>query len=483
MQDRLKSRFIKSVLAFSFSHTFGRLINGLAFLILLKKLSPSEIGLVSIAAVFVTILSAASEIGFEAALIQAPTITKRQKNGVFWIGLGLAGIAYAAVFWAAPFIAQFYQEPYLESLIRVYLLVLFAGAWKIVPYSLLVRDLKFGKISVIESGSMLISSVLMIFLAYRGMGVWSLVIAELVRMLCLLIGSQIGSPFMPGLQFSFKEVYPLIRFGFFATASRILYNLYTNIDYLIVGKFFGTAAVGIYTVAYRLVFDTLKAGTGMINKVAYPTFAKLQNDLIRLRRYFFSIARMNLSVLGLFLILAAFFSDWAMLSLGYEKWIAAVPIIRIFCIIGFLRCVAPLIPQLLNALGHFKLNFYYSTLCVMVMPPVFYIGAQISLLGVVYAWLIIYPLVALLLLYFALRYLELPIRTFMTEFTSSMKTFLVSIPTVFLIRVSFKKIVFGPETFFLLAALLISLAVGIFSIVFFDKKMADELLSRFKKKN
>ena len=80
MQDRLKSRFIKSVLAFSLSHTFGRIVNGLAFLILLKKLSPSEIGLVSIAAVFVVILSAASEIGFEAALIQAQTITKRHKN-------------------------------------------------------------------------------------------------------------------------------------------------------------------------------------------------------------------------------------------------------------------------------------------------------------------------------------------------------------------------------------------------------------------
>ena len=63
MQERLKSRFITSVLAFSFSHTFGRLINGLAFLILLKKLSPSEIGLVSIAAVFVKILIAATENG------------------------------------------------------------------------------------------------------------------------------------------------------------------------------------------------------------------------------------------------------------------------------------------------------------------------------------------------------------------------------------------------------------------------------------
>lgn len=481
-QTRLKSRFIKSVLAFSFSHTFGRIVNGLAFLILLTKLPPEEIGLVSMAAVFATILSAASEIGFEAALIQAPSLTRRQKTGVFWIGLGLAGAAYVAVFLTAPIISQFYQEPQLESLIRIYLLVLFLNAIKIVPYSMLVRELKFGRISLIESGSLLVASVLMVFLAFRGWGAWSLVIAELARMFCLLIGSQIGSFFVPGIRFSLSEVFPLIRFGFFATMSRILYNFYTNIDYLIVGKFFGSAAVGIYTVAYRVVFDTLKAGTGMINKVAYPTFTKLQKDLIRLRRYFFSIARMNLSVMGLFLVLAAFFADWVMLTLGYEKWMAAIPIIRLFCIIGWLRCIVPLIPQLLNALGRSQLNFYYSALCAVVMPPAFFLGARISLSGVVYAWLLIYPLVASLLLYYAVKYLALSVREFMVEFISSLKILVVVIPAILLVRILFSRIVIGPEFIFLLAALLVSLAIGIFCIFIFDKQVADEFLSRLRKR-
>jgi len=478
MQDRLKSTFIKSLLAFAFSQTFARIVNALAFIILLKILSPSEIGLVSIAAVFVTILSAAAELGFEAALVQAPDLSQRQKTGVFWIGLGLAGAAYMIVFFAAPVIAGFYQEPYLTSLIRVYLLILFVNALKIVPYSQLVRELKFGKISVIESLSMLAASILMIILAYHGFGAWSLVYAELARTFCILFGSELYAFFMPRLRFSLSEVAPLIRFGFFATASRILYNLYTNIDYLIVGKFFGTAVVGIYTLAYRLVFDTVKAGTGIINKVAYPTFAKLQKDPSRLQRYFFSIARMNLAVLGLFLIIAAVFSDWIMLSLGYEKWLAAVPIIRIFCIIGLLRCVIPLIPQLLNALGHSKLNFYYSALCAAVMPLVFYMGAQISLYSMVYAWILFYPMVASLLVYFAQKYLQLSVRDFWAEFHSSFKILLPTSPAVFLVRILFDRIDLGSRSLMLAAALLISISLGFLSIFFYDKKIAAEVTSR-----
>ncbi|MBN1272210.1 MAG: lipopolysaccharide biosynthesis protein [Candidatus Aminicenantes bacterium] len=457
-------------------------MNGLALILLLKKLSPREIGLVSIAAVFVTVLGAVSEVGFEAALIQAETISKNQKNGVFWIGLFLSGLAFLSVFSAAPFIAHFYREPSLSPLLRVYLLVLFANALKIIPYSQMVRRLEFGKISVIESVSMVVSSVLMIFLAFKGMGAWSLVIAEITRVTGLFIGSQAGSFFVPGIKFSVKEVAPLFRFGFFATMSRIFYNLYINADYLIVGKFFGTAAVGIYTVAYRLVFDTLKAGTGVINKVAYPTFARLQKNLLRLKRAFFSIARMNLAGFGLFLVITALYSDWVMLVLGYEKWLPAVPIIRLFCIIGLLRCVIPLIPQLLNALGHSKLNFYYSALCAAVLPAAFFAGAQISIYGVVGAWLVFYPLVALQLFFFALKHLSLSWREFAGEFISSSKILLMTIPAVFLCRIFFKHVGDGWKILALAVSLLLSITVGMCCVFLFDKQIAKEFTRKIRKK-
>ncbi len=495
MPEALKTRFVKSVLAFSSSQILGRIVHSLAFIVLLKKLSPGEIGLVSMAAVFITILSAVSEVGLGVALIQTPAITDRQKTGVFWLGVILAGLFYAAVFAAAPWIARYFQEPYLESLLRVYLLVLFVNALKLVPTSLAVRDLKFGRISLVETSSMLISAVLMVGLAYRGFGSWSLIYGELGRVLCLFIGIEISMRYVPGIRFSFKDVSPLLRFGSFATGSRILYNFYINVDYLIVGKFFGAATVGIYTLAYRLVFDPLKAGTGMINQVAYPTFAKLQNDILRLRRYFFSIARMNLAVLGLFLVIAALFSDWVMLTMGYEEWIPAVPIIRIFCLIGFLRCISPLIPQLLNALGHSKLNLIYSTLCAAVMPLAFYVGARISLMGVAWAWVIVYPLVVSLLYYYALRFLDLPLGRFTREFFSSVKILLAFIPAALMIRLGFERAIsvvvpdlsiaglrLDPEILGMLAAVLIAIASGISFIIFFDKPSVDELRSAWKRK-
>ncbi len=495
MPPELKTRFVKSVLAFSSSQTLGRIVHSLAYVVLLKKLTPGEIGLVSMAAVFIAILGAVSEAGLGAALIQTPTLTDRQKTGVFWLGVMLAAFSYAALFSAAPWIARYFREPHLESLLRIYLLVLFANALKSVPYSLAVRDLKFGRISLVETASMLISSLLMVGLAFRGFGSWSLVYGELGRVICLFLGIQVSMSYVPGIRFSFRDISPLLRFGSFATGSRILYNFYTNIDYLMVGKFFGATAVGLYTLAYRLVFDPLKAGTGMINQVAYPTFAKLQRDLPRLRRYFFSMARMNLAVLGSFLVIAALFSDWIMLTLGYEEWIPAVPLIRCFCVIGFLRCVSPLIPQLLNALGHSKLNLTYSALCVAVMPLAFYAGARISLLGVAWAWIIVYPLVVSLLFYYALKFLELPIGKFVKEFVSSAKILLVFVPTALAVRWVFDGVISGilpdlsmaglrldAEFLGMLAAVLISTALGIIFLFIFDKPIVDELMKALKRK-
>jgi len=90
-------------------------------------------------------------------------------------------------------------------------------------------------------------------------------------------------------------------------------------------------------------------------------------------------------------------------------------------------------------------------------------------------------LVALLLLRYALQYLEVSLRDFLSEFVSPLKILLVSIPAVLLIRIGFHRIGPGPDVLFLAAAVLLSLAVWFGGVMAFDKQAASELLSRFKR--
>ena len=141
------------------------------------------------------------------------------------------------------------------------------------------------------------------------------------------------------------------------------------------------------------------------------------------------------------------------------------------------------------------MNLRYSALCALTMPLAFYIGAQISILGVVWAWIILYPLIASLLIYYALKFLDLSLGSFVREFMSSMKILLVFISSAFVVRVFFAKLItgisldfsifhyqFSPEFLSVFMAVLISFVLGIFCIIVFDKQAAHEILNALKRK-
>lgn len=194
-----------------------------------------------------------------------------------------------------------------------------------------------------------------------------------------------------------------------------MYNLYSNADYLIVGKVFGTYSVGIYTLAYRIVSDTVKLLTSNLNEVAYPAFSRLQAQVKRLRLYFFTLARGSMQLNSIVLILIALFIDEVLLAINFTEWLDAVPLIQLLTLSAVLRTVSPLVPQLLNAVGQARLNFFYSLSNSIIMPIAFYIGAQFSLLGVGWSWVIGYPIVVLLLFAFGSKFLEISLISFIRK--------------------------------------------------------------------
>jgi O-antigen/teichoic acid export membrane protein len=107
------------------------------------------------------------------------------------------------------------------------------------------------------------------------------------------------------------------------------------------------------------------------------------------------------------LITLAVHVEWILEVFGFDQWLEAVPLVRIMAVIGLLRCVTPLLPQLLNAAGLSRLNFFYSLVCAIVLPVAFVVGARWGLEGVAWSWVVGYPLVVLVLVVFSARVLEL----------------------------------------------------------------------------
>jgi O-antigen/teichoic acid export membrane protein len=173
--------------------------------------------------------------------------------------------------------------------------------------------------------------------------------------------------------------------------------------------------LGIYGFAYKFVSDTVKALASITNAVAYPTFAKVSGELERLRSYFFGIARASMMLVGTVLVVLALHAEGLLSAVGYDQWLPSVPYIQLFSIVGVLRCVSPLVPQLLNATGQARLNFFYSLSNAIFMPAAFVIGGMFGPFGVAYAWVTAYPLVVLLLFWFGARVLEMPLSGFVLK--------------------------------------------------------------------
>lgn len=428
-------RVARSFLYSGAGNVTSRVLNAVALLVVFKLISPEEFGVASVVLAIFAVLQSVTELGLGAALVQAQRLGRREMDSLFWAAGLMALAVYALLFALAPVLAWFYEEPILTDLLRVQGLgiVLFAGYF--VSRSWLVKHLRFGRLAIADNVSLILSALGMVGLAALGFGPWAIIGGELGNRLGQFVFCQSFRPYRPRFRPAFGRIRGLLRFGLYATGSRLLYNLYINADYLIVGKVFGAEAVGLYTLAYRIVSDPVKALMSVVNDVAFPSFATLQKELVRLRRYFFTIARVTLSVVGTVAAVLAVSLDWLLRLGGYEPWLEAVPIARVLTGFALWLCVAPLVPQLLNAVGRARLNFFYSLATAVFMPAAFLVGAQFGLIEVAWAWVVVYPFVVLLLFRFGAGVLEMSLWSFLRRIASGLAVLVPVVATALGLRI------------------------------------------------
>ncbi len=377
----------------------GTRLLGLASLVLaLRWVSLEAMGLASLVLAITAVLRAAAELSLGAALVQRETLTREHVDALFWLSLGAATAAAGLVVLGSPALAMLFDAPALTDPLRVQALVLPLGALGLVPRARLERSLAMGRVALVDNVGTLVGAATLLGLAMAGAEVWAFVLAELANRAVQTIGAFIASPYRPRRPVRSPGLGELLRFGLYASGSRLLYNLYINTDYLVVGALLSEQALGLYAFAYRIVLDPTRGLTNVVARVAYPTLSRLQNEPERLHRYLAAFARGSVGAIGVLLLVGAFEAEPLMRMAGYERWLPAVPLVHWMAVLAVLQTATPLLPQLLNALGRARDNFVYSAVCAVVMPLAFTLGASFGgTTGVALAWVGGYPLVAMVL--------------------------------------------------------------------------------------
>ena len=342
MQD-LKGKTIRGGLARLCAQGAGLLLRVGSLMVLARLLSPKEFGLVGMVTAFTELLFWFRDFGLSSAAIQRATVTEEQISTLFWINITLGALLGLVALGMAPAIAAFYHEPRLFWVTTVLAAGFFFNSAGVQHSALLQRQMRFTVLAVISVTSLIVGAAIGIGGATAGYGYWALVATSVTQPLIATIGFWMATGWVPGLPHRRIGVRTMLHFGGALTLNGLVAYVAYNAEKIMIGRFWGVDAIGIYGRAYQLISIPTENMNSAVGDVAFSALSRLQSDPVRLRSYFlkgFSL------VLGLTLpitIACALFADDVVLFFLGPNWKDTIAIVRLLApTIAVLAIINPL---------------------------------------------------------------------------------------------------------------------------------------------
>jgi len=315
----------------------GQLLQLAATVILARLLSPKEYGLLGMVLVFTGFASFVADMGLGASIIQRSTVTERHLNSVFWLNVA-TGIALTAVFaLAAPLIARFYQEPQLRLLTAAIALSFFLGSLNVVQVALLDKALNFRTKFWIETVSSVASGAVAVVLAFSGAGVWALVGQTLTQAAVRVLMMWSQSSWRPAWSFDFAAIRELMRFSGHLVGFGVVIYWSQNVDKLVIGRWIGSAALGIYSLADKLMRLPIASVTDVTTSVMFPALSFIQDDVESVRRAYLRATRMIALITFPAMVALGVLAEPAILVVYGPKWRGSIVILQLLCFAGLVQ--------------------------------------------------------------------------------------------------------------------------------------------------
>jgi PST family polysaccharide transporter len=322
----LRQRTVSSGLVTAAAQGVQFFMNLAYIMVLARLLAPQEFGLVAMVMAVMDFLRIFQDPGLSTVTVQRQEITHAQVSNLFWLNVAVGSAITLLVGSLAPAIAWFYREPRLVGITLVLPTTFLLASLAAQHIALLNRQMRFGVIAMIDVVSMLASYLTGITMALWKYGYWALVGANVIQFAVRLALAWLISRWRPQLPSRNPQTWHLVSFGANITAGSLMYSLARGADSLLIGRFFGAAAVGLYSRASILLMRPLQQFIIPINAVLVPALSRVQDQNERYRRTFLqvfeAIALMSFLFTGLLLALSY---PLTLIVLG-PKWEAAAEI-------------------------------------------------------------------------------------------------------------------------------------------------------------
>ncbi|SFT01590.1 Membrane protein involved in the export of O-antigen and teichoic acid [Porphyromonadaceae bacterium NLAE-zl-C104] len=362
MTKSLKQQTILGVV-WSSVQKFGTLIiSFIGNIVLARLLTPSDFGAIGMLMVFIALSETLIDGGFGSALIQKKSPTNTDYSTIFYWNIILAILLYSILFVSAPFIASFYNIAALNDLLKVLGIILLINSFNIIQSNILTKSLKFKVLAKRDIISISIGTIIAIILAYKGFGVWSLVVNYLITALIKSILLWTTCDWRPQLIFSWVSFKGLFKFGSYMLLYSLLDKFVFHLQALIIGRSFSANDLGFYTQAKKIHEIPERSFPSIINQVTFPVFASIQDNTEMIINAVKKTMRTTSFVTFPIMVILIVIAEPLITFLLTEKWNESVNYFQILCFGGILYSINSNNLNVIKALG--KSNYLFKSTIV-----------------------------------------------------------------------------------------------------------------------
>jgi teichuronic acid exporter len=334
--DDLKNKTLRGLFWSMLEKVGTQVVQFIITIFLARLLIPAEFGLIGMLSLFLAVAQTFLDSGFGAALIQKKDATRIDECSIFYFNIFVGCLFVLALYFSAPLIADFYNQPSLTSLTRFMSLNILINAFSIIQTTILTRKLQF-KIQIKANMiALAVSGVIGVVMAFQGYGVWSLAIQSILNTLIRTVILWILCDWRVSFVFSINSLKGMFNFGSRLLMSNLIETFFQNLYQAFIGKFFSATSVGYFTRASSIKKIVIDTTGGTLSRVMYPSLASIQDDLSRLKRAY----RKSM-------VLATFFHFPLMIGLIViakplvngifsAKWDTCIPYLQLMCVSGLL---------------------------------------------------------------------------------------------------------------------------------------------------
>lgn len=407
---------------------FVQQVIGMAFGIAIARiLSPDDYGLVAMLAIFTAVANTVMDSGFTTALVNRKTIEHKDYNAVFWFNVFIAFGIYVLLFFAAPWIARFYNQPVLVSLSRVLFLTFIISATGVAHNALLLKKIMAKQRGIIDMAAVFGSGAIGLILALNGLAFWGLVIQQLSQVLIIVVLRWRLSPWRPTFEFDWAPLREMFGFSVKVFLGAIVGVISANLFSVILGRYYRETETGYYSQGRKWATLGISVLSGMFVGVVQSVLVEASDSRERLINVSRRLLRFgSLVTFPLMLGLAFVAKEFILLTIG-AKWTGSIVYLQLFCLWGCFSFLEIIYVYLLLSIEKPTENLYIDiAMCTSQLVGII-IVAQFGTLVMISTYILIRILSIFARHYFAYKSINIRLITIIKDIFPYVATAILSI--------------------------------------------------------